>query len=71
MRPTDPAFRLLTVAQHNRLEQLRFEEAGIVVIGWSDRHNGPVLRYHGGRRRVVKPDGRIVKPAIGVLGRVL
>ena len=62
--PHDPAYRLLTVDQHNRLDQLRYEDDSfglLRVVGWSDRHCGPILRYHNCVRcRIVKPNGRLL-----------
>ena len=62
--PHDPAYRLLTEAQHNRLSQLFYEDDRfdlVRVVGWSEKHCGPILRYHDcARCRIVKPNGRLL-----------
>ena len=52
--------RVLTIAQHSRLDRLDRETPDAHVIGWDDRASGPLVRRPGRRVVVVKPDGRLV-----------
>lgn len=53
--------RILSMAQHGRLEKLADEFPQGKVVGWADGHAGPIVK-DGTRLIVVTELGRRVKP---------
>jgi hypothetical protein len=57
---SDPLEGVLTPRQEQALQDLQAVDAGARIVGWNRKHNGPVVEFSDGTRRIIGLRGKLV-----------